>query len=112
MNRWSQLTLTRSRRRSIVAGDMDSNAGPASSVITGSWKRPSVGTNSVMIAASRCPVGAPSTAQHHPAGRQLGNEVRAVDRAPRRSARGRTTGRHPEPPAQTRRPAGPSSMRQ
>jgi len=47
-----------------VAGDIASNASSASSVITSSWKRRSLGTNSAMIGANRFPVGG---AQHRPA---------------------------------------------
>ena len=63
--RTSSLARFGASRWSKLAGDIASNASPASSVITSSWKRRSLGTNSAVIGASRFPVGAPSTAQQN-----------------------------------------------
>jgi hypothetical protein len=61
----SNFARSAARRRSIVAGDIASNANSVSSLINSSSKRRSVGTNSLMIGASRFPVGAPNTAQQN-----------------------------------------------
>ena len=61
----SSFARSAASRRSIVAGDIASNAISVSSLITSSSKRRNVGTNSDMIGASRLPVGAPSTAQQN-----------------------------------------------
>ena len=53
-------------RRSMVAGDIVTNAVATSSVTSSSAKRRNVGTSSAIIGASRFPVGPPSTAQQNP----------------------------------------------
>jgi hypothetical protein len=52
-------------RRSIVAGDITSSAAANSSLTSSSPNRRSVATSSPITAASRLPVGAPSTAQQN-----------------------------------------------
>src|SRR6478672_6330667 len=63
--RTSSFARSAASRRSIVAGDIASNAISVSSLITSWSKRRSVGTNSNMIGASRLPVGAPNTGQQN-----------------------------------------------
>jgi len=53
------------QRRSIVAGDIATSSAAVWSLTCSSSKRRSVGTSSLMIGASRLPVGAPSTAQQN-----------------------------------------------
>jgi hypothetical protein len=59
------LARSGAKRRSIVAGDIATNAACVRSVMSSSSKRRNLGTNSPMIGASRLPVGAPSTAQQN-----------------------------------------------
>jgi hypothetical protein len=81
--RTSSLARSGASRRSIVAGDIASNASWVSSVITSCWKRRSLGNQ---FGHDRGQPLLRRGAQHRPAERQRGNDFRAIDRAPRRPA--------------------------